>query len=64
MWNADVDAVSLASFDIDRNGILQLHSPYANLQNSELLAASEELPTPTGVKANIHEDNKKAAELL
>lgn len=51
----DVDAVSLATFDIDENGILQLWSPYANIESEELRKASETLPTPTGEKVNIEE---------
>lgn len=51
----DVDAVSLATFDIDENGILQLWSPYANIESDELRKASETLPTPTGKKVNIEE---------
>ena len=44
----DVDAVSLATFDIDRNGLLQLWSPYANVESMELLDASTRLPIPSG----------------
>lgn len=44
----DVDAVSLATFDIDRNGLLQLWSPYANIESMELLDASTKLPIPSG----------------
>lgn len=44
----DVDAVSLATFDIDRNGLLQLWSPYANIESTELLDASTRLPIPSG----------------
>lgn len=44
----DVDAVSLATFDIDRNGLLQLWSPYANIESMELLNASARLPIPSG----------------
>lgn len=44
----DVDAVSLATFDIDRNGLLQLWSPYANIESMELLNASTRLPIPSG----------------
>lgn len=44
----DVDAVSLATFDIDRNGLLQLWSPYANIESMELLNASAKLPIPSG----------------
>lgn len=44
----DVDAVSLATFDIDRNGLLQLWSPYANIESMELLDASTRLPIPSG----------------
>ena len=53
----DVDAVSLATFDIDSNGILQLWSPYANLTNVEMRKASENLPMPTGEEVQIQELN-------
>lgn len=53
----DVDAVSLATFDIDFNGILQLWSPYANLTNVEMRKASEQLPIPTGETIQIQESD-------
>lgn len=53
----DVDAVSLATFDIDSNGILQLWSPYSNLTNVEMRKASENLPMPTGEEAEIQESD-------
>lgn len=49
----DVDAVSLATFDIDRNGLLQLWSPYANVESMELLDASTRLPIPSGQEVNF-----------
>lgn len=51
----DVDAVSLATFDIDENGLLQLWSPYANLQSEDFRVASEELPFPSGIEGHIYE---------
>lgn len=54
----DVDAVSLATFDIDSNGILQLWSPYSNLTNVEMRKASENLPMPTGQEVQIQETDK------
>lgn len=53
----DVDAVSLATFDIDANGILQLWSPYADLANVEMRKASENLPIPTGEEVEIQESD-------
>lgn len=53
----DVDAVSLATFDIDANGILQLWSPYADLTNVEMGKASENLPIPTGEEVEIQESD-------
>ena len=44
----DIDAVSLATYDINENGLLQLWSPYAQLDSIELINASMELPLPTG----------------
>lgn len=54
----DVDAVSLATFDIDSNGVLQLWSPYSNLTNVEMRKASENLPMPTGQEVQIQESDK------
>lgn len=51
----DVDAVSLATYDIDRNGKLQLWSPYANVESSELLEASMRLPIPSGSEVTFTE---------
>lgn len=47
----DIDAVSIQTFDINRNGIYETYSPYANLDSPALLKASEKyLPFPTGDK--------------
>lgn len=54
----DVDAVSLATFDIDSNGILQLWSPYSDLTSVEMRKASENLPMPTGQEVQIQETDK------
>lgn len=50
----DIDAVSLATYDVDRNGLLQLWSPYADITNTQQLQKSLKLPIPTGksVKEN------------
>lgn len=46
----DVDAVSVAHFDISSNGKLHLYSPFANIESIELMEASMQLPIPTGKK--------------
>lgn len=46
----DIDAVSLQTFDIDKNGLYQGHSPYYSLANTELCKVSEKLPFPTGLE--------------
>ena len=51
----DIDAVSLATYDISNNGILELWSPYANISTIELMNASMELPIPSGIKTEIPE---------
>ena len=56
----DVDAVSLATYDINRNGLLQLWSPYANIESEELMAASMTLPIPTGIEVNFSETDSIA----
>ena len=53
----DVDAVSLATYDINRNGLLQLWSPYANIESQELMEVSMTLPFPTGIETNFQETN-------
>ncbi len=53
----DIDAVSLATFDIDSNGMYQLWSPYANISDIEKLHASELLPIPTGLETEIKSTN-------
>lgn len=47
----DIDAVSLATYAIDKSGRFVGWSPYFNLQNVELLGASKRLPFPTGKEA-------------
>lgn len=49
----DIDAVSLQTFDIDRNGLLVGHSPYYSLENQTLRQASENIPFPTGEKTEL-----------
>lgn len=51
----DIDAVSLATFDIDSNGKLQLWSKYADLTNDKMRQESEKLPMPSGIEININE---------
>lgn len=51
----DIDCVSLATFDIDENGLYQLWSPYADITSPEMRKASETLPQPTGKKIDIVE---------
>ena len=51
----DIDAVSLQTFDIDKNGLFVGHSPYYSLENETLRAASESLPFPTGESINLVE---------
>ena len=51
----DIDAVSLQTFDIDKNGLFVGHSPYYSLENETLRAASESLPFPTGESTNLVE---------
>ena len=52
----DIDAVSIQTFDINRNGIYETYSPYANLDSPALLKASEKyLPFPTGEKIKVEE---------
>lgn len=54
----DIDCVSLATFDISPNGILELWSPYAKITNTQMLKASESLPMPTGKKLEFTITNR------
>lgn len=56
----DVDAVSLATYDINRNGLLQLWSPYANIESPQLMEASMTLPIPTGIEVTFQETDSVA----
>lgn len=51
----DIDAASLQTFDFDRNGLFEGHSPYYNLTDQRLMKASENLPFPTGIKLTSEE---------
>ena len=53
----DIDAVSLAAYAFDKNGRYIMWSPYANIDNEQLLKASETIPFPTGkeLKMNLGE---------
>lgn len=55
----DIDTVNLIGAGVDRQGHYVLWSPYANLGNSELIKASEQLPFPTGQATEITYDNSK-----
>lgn len=59
----DIDAVSLATYDINSNGILQLWSPYSNINNLDLMNASMQLPIPSGVETQIQESDDIANPL-
>ncbi len=55
----DVDAVSIATYDIDKNGMLKLWSPYANIESIELINACEKIPFPSGKELVINEVNNE-----
>lgn len=55
----DIDTVNLIGAGFDRQGHYVLWSPYANIENSELIKASEQLPFPTGQTTEITYDNSK-----
>lgn len=59
----DIDVVSLATYDINSNGILQLWSPYSNIDNLDLMNASMQLPIPSGVETQIQESDDIANPL-
>lgn len=48
----DIDSVTILTYSLDNNGVLQLWSPYARI-NSEELDNSLKLPFPTGVQVEI-----------
>lgn len=47
----DIDAVSLQTFELGRNGLYVGHSPYYSLANEDMRKASDLLPFPSGVSA-------------
>ena len=51
----DIDAVSLQTFELGRNGLYVGHSPYYSLANEDMRKVSDKIPFPTGtkVKENI-----------
>ena len=51
----DIDAVSLASFTLDKSGRYIIHSPFANIDTIENLEASEKIPFPTGKQMGFGE---------
>lgn len=50
----DIDAVTIARFEIDKSGKLYHWSPLAMFLTPELLEASENLPFPTGQKIDVN----------
>lgn len=53
----DIDAVSLATYDVNKSGKLDLWSPYADLSSEQNLNDSLQLPFPTGQKVEIKHTN-------
>lgn len=58
----DIDSVSIAMYDINRSGTLDLWSPYANTESIELLNASMNIPLPNGQYININEMSTAESE--
>ena len=58
----DIDAVSLATFTINKNGIIDLWSPYAKLTSIEELNESCKFPFPTGEKTDFDSYEAKEGE--
>jgi hypothetical protein len=46
----DIDAVSLQTFELGRNGLYVGHSPYYSLASEDMRKASDAIPFPSGVK--------------
>ena len=60
----DIDAVSMQTYDIDDDGLLQGHSPYYSLETEDMRKASEDLPFPTNQKLSTKEiDDIKESSL-
>lgn len=49
----DVDAVSMQTYSLSKNGVFEGFSPYYQLNNEILEKASQELPFPTGQKVKV-----------
>ena len=60
----DIDAVSMQTYDIDDDGLLQGHSPYYSLETEDMRKASEDLPFPTDIELTTKEiDDIKESSL-
>lgn len=62
----DIDSVSLAVFDINSNGLLDIHTPYAKLDSMQEIEESFKFPFPTGQELKIkkHDNLQTCAKLL
>ena len=44
----DIDTVNLVTYDINNNGLLDLHSPFAKIDSEQHIEESFKLPFPNG----------------
>lgn len=62
----DIDSGSLAVFDINSNGLLDIHTPYARLGSMQEIEESFKFPFPTGQELKIvkYDNIQSCANLL
>ena len=62
----DIDAVTITTFDVNDNGIVQTWSPYTRYNSLIELQTSMELPFPNGGKLEVQyeQDNEETQKLL
>nr|DAM35361.1 MAG TPA: hypothetical protein [Bacteriophage sp.] len=54
----DIDTASIVTYDVDRNGLIPLWSPYARYNSLDTLNNVMELPFPTGKKITVLKYNE------
>lgn len=54
----DIDTASIVTYDVDRNGLIPLWSPYARYNSLNTLNNVMELPFPTGKKTTVLKYNE------
>ena len=51
----DIDTVNLVTYDVNNNGLLDLHSPFAKIDSEQHIEESFKLPFPNGQRIPLNE---------